>query len=249
MLDHFIDELHPLNLSEEIVKSIRTLIVSGKIKPGEKLPTEKELAKLFGVGISTIREAIFQLKGAGYVEVRRPKGMFALPVSDSLIKAQPLIDLLEYELKNVCDFYRVRKNLEADCAYHAALNADSETLEKMRKVLDQMEQAKILNNPELWISTDADLHLLIANASENLVSSYVINVFSTLLNSTKSQRIIMDADEKSEEIWQEHLGIYEAIKNHDGDGARRQMMEHMDKSIIRVTEKWNSEKKGGKELI
>lgn len=244
-MNDIIEQIRPLNLSEEVSKQIRELIMSGKIKTGQKLPNEKELAKMFGVGNSTIREAIVELKGAGLVEVRRPHGTFVLPVSALTTQTYQLGEILQSELKNVCDFYEIRKKIESDCAYAAAQHADDETIEKMRVVIEQMKEAMKQNQLDLWLSTDGDLHLLIAECSKNQVNSYFINLFSNLLYSTRSQRLIMDPVSKSKEILQEHIEIYEAIKDRNPEAARERMIRHIGNSVARVKEKWSKTEESG----
>ncbi len=234
MFEDLIEKVQSIKLSDEVAKRIRELILSGEVKPGDKLPPEIELAKLFGVGRSTIRDAINELKGSGFVETRKPQGIFVLPLTDTLLK-NPLIALMENEMKNVYDFINIRKNLEADSAALAAENATKSELKKMEQAIRGMEQARGLHREKLWNQGDNEFHLTIVKASKNVVMMHIIDTFAVLMSSLRhTLRLVVDTEEKLDAVLAEHQRIYDAIARGDSIEARNSMIKHMDATIIRI---------------
>ncbi len=152
--------------SELVMKEILESIQLGELKPGDQLPTERKLAKMFGVGRSSLREAVSALALAGYIEVVQGRGSF---VSKDLTG----MDLASFELKDIqaaasiADLIEIREILECHTARLAARRARSDQIEQMKKTVVAMKEST--DNIEFFSECDFNLHVILAEASGNQV--------------------------------------------------------------------------------
>jgi len=150
--------------SELVMKEILDSIQSGALKPGDKLPTEHELTKMFGVGRSSLREAISALALVGYIEVIQGRGTFVNKDLQSL-------NLSTFELRDIqaaasiIDIIEIREILECNTARLAARRADSNDIHRMQKILARMKRSA--DNIERFSEHDFDFHVTLAEASGN----------------------------------------------------------------------------------
>ena len=162
--------------SELVIEQIIATIKSGDVKPGEQLPSEKDLAASFGVGRSSVREAIRTLVVMGYLDVFQGKGTFVrnnLPASNDIthfmekvIEAGGLLDLME-----------TREILECRSAELAALRADKSQVAKIKNATQRLKKSKV--NTQEYIDADWDFHMAIAEATNN---SVIVDVMNLLIN-------------------------------------------------------------------
>ena len=116
------------SLAEEVAEQLQKQIKEGKLKEGDKLPTEPELMKVFGVGRSTIREAVKMLLNKGYISVQQGRGTFVesqTPVNESFEQ--------RFKRADIQDLYDVRKILEAAIAERAALHRTEQDLKDIQE--------------------------------------------------------------------------------------------------------------------
>ena len=130
---------------EEIVKAIKADISSGKIGSHEKLPSERQLQELFGVGRGTIREAIKILEGMGLLVIKKGRagGAFLTPNSNR-IASETLANLFKVEESNVLAFVEFRKTMEPKIVFNAALNRTDGNLSKLKEAITyQLQETSI----------------------------------------------------------------------------------------------------------
>jgi GntR family transcriptional repressor for pyruvate dehydrogenase complex len=149
---------------EIIINEIIQHIKSGELKPGNKLPTERDMSQMFGVGRSSIREAIKGLVLSGYLESSQGKGTFIkkdLPVNDltltnlqHALAAEQIIELME-----------LREILECNAVKLAAERASSEDIRRMHEALERMQASKA--DIKKFYDPDFDFHVAIAEATHN----------------------------------------------------------------------------------
>ena len=156
----------PRLIAEQLIDRIR----SGELKPGESLPAQGELAKLFGVGRSSIREAINALLVMGHVEVVQGKGTFIqdqLPLNDTgLLKLDNAL-----EAGGLLDLLEIRDTIECGSARLAAERASSENVRKLKKALRRMASKRGVY--EEFLDADLQFHMGLAEATQNLTVSRV----------------------------------------------------------------------------
>ena len=120
-------------VSDEIVNQVKSLISQGTLKPGDRLPPERELIKEFGVSRPSIREALTSLVAQGFLEVKQGNRTFVKSVTSEKIQ-DPLSLLLNTDTQKIFDLIEVRKEMEAWGAFHAAQRVSEEDIERLRYV-------------------------------------------------------------------------------------------------------------------
>jgi GntR family transcriptional repressor for pyruvate dehydrogenase complex len=211
-------------LSADIAEQIKQMIQTKQLKLGEKLPGERELATMFEVGRSSVREAILILESIGLVK-KTMQGSF---ISDSFNLAQfdftCGLFLNEDDYK---DLYEARKIIESSTVGLAVVNSDAQDIELLEEISAKMEKEKNINKFALL---DLKLHLSIAYCSKNKVLSQLIGTLSDLLRTqmTNKYHISVDKIKAVNNALIQHRQIIDAIKNKDKDKAIRIMYQHLD---------------------
>lgn len=204
--------VQPVKLVDDIVNQIQQQISKGLILPGDKLPPEPELMKLFNVGRSTIREAIRVLVHAGLLEKKQGFGTY--------LKSGPIIqEPLTHRLHRaeLIEVFEARKMLEIEISRLAALRRDDIDLSHMREHLDTRKTALEQNDRELYAKSDIEFHLAVAMASKNSVIIDLYRTFSHVLSEAMNQLNRSYSSHDPQSYY--HEQVYEAIKNGDSDQA------------------------------
>ena len=150
------------SLAEEVAEQLQKEITEGKLKEGDKLPIEPELMKIFGVGRSTIREAIKMLLNRGYLSVQQGRGTF---VESQMPTSEPF----EQRLKraDIRDLYDVRKILEAAIAERAALRRTEQDLKEIQRYAMERKTSAKDGLLKECIEADIHFHVAVAKATHN----------------------------------------------------------------------------------
>ena len=160
------DTIKKINLVDEVYKKMKEKILSGEWNPGEKIPSENKLSEKFGVSRNTIRNAIQKLKGLNLIETRQGQGTFLKEDlnSNMISNVIPGMVLNNNEILDVLEF---RSIIEKENARLAAIRADEEEVQEIKKALDQM--IKYQDDYKEYSIWDYQFHLNIAKASENKI--------------------------------------------------------------------------------
>jgi len=212
-------------ISDEVYKQLVSLISSGQLKPGEKLPSEREMASDFGISRQSIREALYRAEIMGLVEVRQGEGSFVLSSVRESLKP-PLLVLLEEEAGRIFEFLEVRKLIEGWCAEKAAMEATAEDLEKMEGILEKM--GRIVPTDKEWEAVDVEFHRSIAAATHNVIAIHIIEALKDSFGSFFRFRKVLTRPEKKDLLWQHHHEIYKAISQRDPFLAKQKIVDHLD---------------------
>lgn len=212
----------------EIVKRIiLEQIKDGTLQPGARLPSVVDFAASFGVGRSTMREALSVLKATGWIEVKHGGGTF---VSKVLPSEQPLNPFLETD--NVREILEVRIWLESGAVAAAAKHRTDNDLERLTSILHAMQNGIDTNNPSLSEKADIDFHLAIAAASHNqLFNALMISLTSKLADTMGHTRQLwfLENSASSQLLLDEHRNIYHAIVDQDEELAIECIQTHLRK--------------------
>lgn len=160
------------SLSEVVADRLAEQIKSGEYRLDQKLPIESELMKQFGVGRSSIREAIRTLENSGVVRVQQGIGTFVASqnaMSETLAK--------RLQTAGTADLQEVRDLLEVKIVEKAAINRTAEDIERMTTFLDKRNKAADQNNLQDWLDADINFHMAIADASKNKILTEIYNSF------------------------------------------------------------------------
>lgn len=207
-------------LGEKIEEELMNYIRKEPVEIGQKLPNEFELAEKFGVGRSTIREAVKGLVSKGILEVRRGSGTYV--VSTSLPENDPLgLSKLQDKYKLALELFEVRLMLEPEIAARAAECATNEELEQLKKLCDETE--RLYRSGEDHIPRDIEFHTCIARCSKNRVVEMLIPIINTAVMTfaNLTHRTLM------QETIETHRAVVDAIMDQDPVGARCAMMMHL----------------------
>jgi DNA-binding FadR family transcriptional regulator len=193
-------------LSDQVTNKIRHDIDQDKYKAGEKIPAEPELMKLYGVGRSTIREAIKTLAMTGILKVQQGSGTF---VCDN-IQNETI-----YQRLRRADFDEinaVRKLLEDEMVRLALKNHAEEDLEDMKQSLENRKLAILSEQRQACVDADIAFHIAIARASSNKVLADLYQNFTEIIRDFFSKREVRGI---SHFAMSHHLHeqLFEAIKN------------------------------------
>ena len=211
---------------EQIVEQIGLLVAEGQLKPGDRLPSERELVERFQVSRASIREAISALEMMGLIEVRSGEGTYIRQVNiDSVIA--PLAWMLFIEKDTDLELYEVRKILEVQAAGIAAERAEEDEIRDMYDALEVMRMD--LEIDRLGEEADFSFHFAIARATSNKILIRLMNTISDTMRKTlKSSRSKLYEDRTTpERLYHEHRSLYEAIKNHNVLEAQQLMLDHL----------------------
>ncbi|MGV1800619.1 FCD domain-containing protein [Agrobacterium vitis] len=171
---------------------IEAMIAERKLSPGDRLPPERSLAAELDVSRSRLREAIQQLISRGIVVSRRGGGTFVAieDAAQSLERAlKPLLPMVQGEAGYWRDVMEIRKSLDTDAAYYAALRATDLDKERMTVAFVAMSGAEG-GNPQSQARADAAFHMAIAEASHNVVLRQIVAGLSELLQHSIAQSLM-----------------------------------------------------------
>lgn len=215
-------------VSKEIIDQVRDLISSGRLKPGDRLPSERELALTFRVGRSTVREAIRSMESLGLIEVRAGEGTF-LAGPSARNTQDPLTANLFKAWSTHFKLFEVRAVLEPSLAALAARRATPEQIKVMRGIL--ADQERDILRGETGKKEDSEFHHLIAEATGNEILHRIADSLMTLLGETR-ETSLQHSGRPSRSLKQ-HWAILEAIEGRNPGAAERRMQEHI-RSIERL---------------
>ncbi len=213
-------------VSDAIVEQLLQLISSGALKPGDRLPSERALCTRFGVGRTSVREALKPLITMGILEGRRGSGNFVAAEAGQFQK--PLEWGLLQDLHGRDDLVETRHMLETNAAHWAALRAGAENLTAIEDTIQGM--AKHLRQPARFQHYDATFHFEIARATQNKILFRLINVIRGQIQTWIGERLTLSparAEALARTSLAQHQDIFEAIKAADGAGARAAMDHHI----------------------
>lgn len=222
-----IEKLTKRNHYEEITSQLRAMVESGTLKPGDKLPSTKELSERFGVGRSTMREALSALKAMGLIEIRQGGGCRVLYPAEAGF-APPELETLRMNRDTLLHLLEARRTLEVSNAQVAAEKRTDEDLAGMRSLLAEMEGS--IGDDDAGERTDVMFHAALAGMTHNPILNQLFQSIASQLERAirEVRRVELYANRQvSERLLNEHKAIYEAVSNGDGEEAARRMKRHL----------------------
>lgn len=210
-------------LADDLAQRIKQLIQETPLPSGSRLPSIAELARDYGVGAPTVREALKRLEIAGVVSIRHGSGVYVALQGDALVITNPVYDA-PVSKKVLLDLIEARMPIEVASAGLAAELATGDDLAGMRRLLNHAEAN--LGDDAILNQTNMAFHRAIAVASGNLVIGQLLEVLTGLF--TREQRAILDIQNSRREDHAEHLAILDALVVHDPSLARDRMQAHLE---------------------
>jgi GntR family transcriptional regulator, transcriptional repressor for pyruvate dehydrogenase complex len=216
-------EIAPVRLYESVIEQIMDLIKNNELKPGDKLPPERELAEKLSISRNSLREAFRVLESRGLIKSKPGGGRFIREIRENDHNNTENI-ILSLEKSSILELLEAREIFEVKIAEIAAQRATLEDIEIIEEALNKMNQKEELKDDKKTES-DTEFHLAIAGASHNFVFVNIMKLHLDLLKETREKTWQIPG--RREKQYQEHQAIFQAIKEHNSKKAGEAMLKHL----------------------
>ena len=221
-MHRLLKEVKKEKIFEDIVRQIRRLINKGRLKVGDKLPPERDLAQAFKVSRASVREAIRVLESAGLVKTYVGDGTYVETGSvENLVK--PLATVVVGGRETLMEIFAVRKMFEPELAYLAAESATADEISELKRILGQ--QRKKMGNPGLVTEIDYSFHHFLAKMAKSQVFLKLYNTLAELINQTREE-FLQEGDRPQKSV-DGHAEILSAIEKGNPTLAKKAMAGHL----------------------
>jgi GntR family transcriptional repressor for pyruvate dehydrogenase complex len=223
------ERINPEKLAASVVRQIELLILRGILRPGERLPSERELSERFGVSRPSLREAVSELQEAGLLVARANSGVYVADVLGSAF-SPALTRLFASHDEAVFDYLDFRRDMEGLAAERAARLGSDTDLEVVNSVLEKMEAAHKKRDPTDEARLDADFHLAIVEASHNVLMLHMMRSMYDLLREGVfyNRRVMFRQRTTRQTLLDQHRSINAALQSRDPAAARAAIKAHLD---------------------
>jgi GntR family transcriptional repressor for pyruvate dehydrogenase complex len=221
-------KVSPEKLSQSVVRQIELLILRGILRPGERLPAERELAERLDVSRPSLRDAIANLQDRGLLTTRAGSGVFVADVLGSAFSGA-LVQLFAGHEEAVFDYLAFRRDMEGLAAERAARHGSDTDLKVVDTILQKMEAAHTKRNPEEEACLDADFHMAIIEASHNVIMLHMMrSMFGLLREGVFYNRQVMFRQRTTRDtLLDQHRAINAALQAREPDRARAAVEAHL----------------------
>jgi GntR family transcriptional regulator, transcriptional repressor for pyruvate dehydrogenase complex len=209
---------------QQIVEQIEQRFVSGELKVGDQLPSERELAEQFGVSRIAVREAVKALREKGLVEIRPGRGTFITNGTEGVVRHSLGLLMKIGAVGASPNLVEVREILEPEIAALAATRIDEEQIVIMTKAVGVMNMA--LDDVEVFVEADLDFHLALAQATQNPIIPILMNSIIDLLREQRKRIALVEGGLSRGQF--HHKKILDAVMRHDPKAARSAMQQHLE---------------------
>lgn len=215
-------------VATSVVRQIELLILRGLLRPGERLPPERDLSERLGVSRPSLREAIAELQGRGLLVARPGAGVYVAEMLGAAF-SEALVGLFASHEEALFDYIAFRRDLEGMAAERAARHASDTDLKVIAAVFARMEAAHDKRNPADEAALDAEFHLAIIEASHNIVMLHMMRAMFDLLKAGvfyNRSRLFRNRATR-DALLAQHRAILEAILARDPVAARAAAEAHL----------------------
>jgi GntR family transcriptional repressor for pyruvate dehydrogenase complex len=210
--------------AEQVVAHVRSLIEQGALRPGDRLPAERDLAAQIGVSRPTIRAGLHALAAMGVVRSRHGSGTF-IPNGPPALASESLSFLAALHGFSRDEMYETRRILEVGAA---GLAAERATPEQVAQLADAVASLFALTHePQAFLVQDVAFHRAVAAAAGNPILAALIEMVSALYYERRRQTAARAANRDLRAAAEAHRRIYQAIRGRDPEAARRAMHDHL----------------------
>ncbi len=221
-MHRLLKEVRKEKIFEDIVRQIRRLIKKGRLKVGDKLPPERDLAQAFKVSRASVREAIRVLESAGLVKTRVGDGTYVETGSvENLVG--PLAAVVVKGRESLIEIFSVRKMFEPELAFLAAERATADEISELKRMLDQ--QRTKMGNPKPITEIDYSFHLFLARMAKSSVFLKLYNTLAELINQTREE--FLQEGDRPQKSARGHEEILSAIEQRNPALAKKAMASHL----------------------
>ncbi len=225
-----------ISISDEIVEQIIALIAKGVLKPGRRLPSERDLCKIFGASRTSLREALRCLSILGILDSRAGTGT-SVAVDGGRFFGKIVQWRVISERRDIEQLMEVRIAIESVTAANVALHGTEEDLLKLQELIVEMRRA--VGDEKRFAALDLEFHIALAEASENFLIVDLVAMIRGQLEKVLS-RVLLLPNARPLSL-KEHVSIVDAIKSHDPIAARDAMQSHLNAALGRFHNSVGSE--------
>jgi GntR family transcriptional repressor for pyruvate dehydrogenase complex len=218
----------PEKLSHSVVRQIEQLILRGILQPGERLPSERDMAEKLGVSRPSLRDAISDLAERGLLTSKAGSGVFVAEVLGSAF-SPALIQLFATHDEAVFDYIAFRRDMEGLAAERAARLGSDTDLRVINTIFQKMEAAHQKRDPTDEAQLDAEFHMAIIEASHNVIMLHMLrSMFDLLRQGVFYNRQVMFKNRMTrEQLLDQHRAMNTAVQARDPAGARAAVEAHL----------------------
>jgi GntR family transcriptional regulator, transcriptional repressor for pyruvate dehydrogenase complex len=209
-------------IPEKIAKRILSLIKEKQLKPGDRLPSERDLAAMMGISRPSLREALRALSILNIIEIRQGDGTFVTSLDTALL-VEPLEFIFSLDYSTFFNLFEARKILELGIIALAAKRITSEEILRMEACLNHSKEN--IHNHEVFVQNDIELHDLIAQAAKNPILYRFAKSISKLGEVSRSKTVEIPGVPEQTTI--DHENIISALKKRDSFAAEEAMLAHL----------------------
>lgn len=219
-------------LSGRVVAHLEAMIVGQELRPGDRLPTERELARQFGVSRTVVREAVTHLSAKSLLEAA-PGGGALVKVPAFKDVSQSMTLLLRAGEREVpgAQVHEVRRMLETEIAGYAAARRSSDDIDKLRQLLNEMDDLIERHDEasrEKLVANDVGFHAALARATQNPLFEVLLNSVADIMLTVR--RLGLRIKDSRAGALSHHRAIFRAVEAGDESGARGAMVHHLTES-------------------
>ncbi|MEP2890760.1 FadR/GntR family transcriptional regulator [Tateyamaria sp.] len=221
--------VQPEKLSFAVIRQIEQLILRGILRPGERLPPERELAERMNVSRPSLRDAIGTLQDTGLLTARPGAGVFVADVLGSAF-APALTGLFARHDEAVFDYLSFRRDMEGLAAERAARLGSDTDLSVVQAVFEKMVAAHPKRNSDEEAQLDAQFHLAIIEASHNVVMLHMMRSMYQLLRDGVfyNRQVMFKQRTTRQALLDQHRNINDALQAREPEAARAAVQAHLD---------------------
>ncbi|MBB93047.1 MAG: GntR family transcriptional regulator [Rhodobacteraceae bacterium] len=232
----------PEKISAAIVRQIELLILRGILRPGERLPSERDLAERLGVSRPSLRDAVADLQDQGLLTTRAGSGIFVADVLGSAF-SPALVRLLGTHDAAMSDYLSFRRDMEGLAAERAARLGSDSDLKVIATVLSKMEAIHHKGSAEDEAALDAQFHMSIIEAGHNVVMLHMMRSMYDLLRQGVfyNRQAVFDQASARDALLDQHRAINTALQDRDPRAARHAVELHLDYVEAALTDRRRAE--------
>lgn len=212
-----------VRLSDRVADQLLDTIVASGLRPGDRLPTERDLAGQFAVSRTVVREAVRSLAGKGIIEARSGRGLTVAAVDAAAVKQSMSLYLHGSSSIDYPRVHEVRAMLEVQIASLAAQRATDEEIQELTRVCDRMEA--VLEDAEAASREDLEFHRILAVSTHNELFDLLLNAVGAPLVEIRRETFMIPG--RAVVALAAHRDILSQVANRDAAGARGQMRAHL----------------------
>ena len=222
------EKIQSEKLSQAVVRQIELLILRGILRPGERLPAEREMADRMGVSRPILRDAVADLEQRGLLAIRPNAGVFVAEVLGSAF-SPALISLFASHDEAVFDYLAFRRDMEGLAAERAARLGSDTDLAVVNAIFQKMEAAHAKRDPSDEATLDAGFHMAIIEASHNVVMLHMMRSMYDLLQQGVfyNRQVLFRNRTTRDVLLDQHRAINDGLQARDPVAARQAVEAHM----------------------